>query len=118
METLGVPTPGMSPGAPASRPIAVPAKKSFIAKLAGAVSNHAYLSLAVIVVLLIIVIGLVVYYRGLLFLGPYAPGARRGKGPHKKKKDEGGAEGGASGSGPDAQGDPETEKLIDSINRH
>jgi hypothetical protein len=67
------------------------------------------MALAVVVVLLILVIGLYVYYHGFLFLGPYAKCApRRGK----AKKDSGGGGGDAS----DDRGDPETERLIEAIN--
>jgi hypothetical protein len=90
------------------------AKKSFIGKLAGSVAAHAYLSLAIIIVLLILVLGLVVYYRGFLFLGPYAS-STRGHKPTRKRKESGDASGVAADEPP---GDPETEKLIESINRH
>lgn len=96
----------MRPAGPAG-----PAKKSFFAKMAGAVAGHAYMSLAIIVVLVILVIGLYVYYHGFLSLGPYAKhgkgGFRAAKGKHKDSDD---AEPGAE------KGDPETERLIDSIN--
>lgn len=96
--------------APAAMRPAGPAKKTFVAKMAGAVAGHAYMSLAIIVVLVILVIGLYVYYHGFLFLGPYA---KHGKGGFRaakgKRKDSDDAE-------PGAQGDPETERLIDSIN--
>jgi hypothetical protein len=86
------------------------AKKTFVAKLAGAVADHSYMSLAIIVVLVVLVIGAYIYYHGLLFLGPYASpgksGFRSAKGGKRKDPD---AEGGD-------QGDPETERLIDSIN--
>lgn len=96
--------------APRPGPPAAP-KKSFVAKMASAVASHAYLSLAVIVVLVILVIGLYVYYHGFLFLGPYASGGKGGF-RSKKKKDEGGGD-----PGSDEKGDPETERLIDTINR-
>jgi hypothetical protein len=93
-------------------------KKPLVAKLAARVAAHAYMSLAIIIVLLILVFGLVVYYRGLWFLGPYAAGALRGKkGARGKKKDQGGGEGAPGALGSDEKGDPETERLIDSINR-
>jgi hypothetical protein len=85
-------------------------KKPLAARLAGAVANHAYASLAIIIVLLILVIGLVVYYRGFLFLGPYA--GKRAGARGSRRKDPGPDEGGA-----DDKGDPETERLIESINR-
>ena len=91
-----------------------PAKKMFIAKMAGVVAGHAYMSLAIIVVLVILVIGLSVYYRGFLFLGPYAQhskGApRAANGGKRKDPGDPGADQGAE------KGDPETERLIDSIN--
>jgi hypothetical protein len=89
-----------------------PAKKTLVAKMAGAVAGHAYMSLAIIVVLVILVIGIYVYYHGLLFLGPYAKhgkgGFRTAKGGKRKDPDD---------ADPAAEkGDPETERLIDSIN--
>ncbi len=86
-----------------------PAKKSFIAKIAGSIASHAYMSLAIIIVLIILVIGIYVYYHGFLFLGPYAK--KSGFRPGKKRP----AGGGDAGAGDEA-GDPETERLIDSIN--
>jgi hypothetical protein len=91
------------PAASAARPGAP--KKALASRLAGAVASHAYASLALIIVLVILVVGLYTYYHGILFLGPYAKG---GKG---KKKDKASDEG-------EVSGDPETERLIDSINRH
>jgi len=100
-------------GAPAARG---PGKKSIVAKLATSVAGHAYASLAIIVVLLILVIGLYVYYHGLFFLGPYASAKKGGFRPKKKKGgDDSSAE---DAPGPSAKGDPETERLIDSINRN
>jgi len=104
------PTPP-SQAAPLTPRAAAAPKKSFVAKLAASVAGHAYMSLAIIIVLLILVIGLYVYYHGLFFLGPYA--STKG-GPRPKKKKDSGDESGAE----DAKGDPETERLIDSINRH
>ena len=71
------------------------------------------MALAVIVVLVILVIGLYVYYHGLLFLGPYAKAG--GKGSRGRKKKDGGSDG---GDGSEERADPETERLIDSINHH
>jgi hypothetical protein len=91
-----------------------PVKKSLVAKLAASVAGHAYMSLALIIVLLILVIGLYVYYHGLFFLGPYASAQRSTKGGAKKKGSSGASDETDTG---DAKGDPETERLIDSINR-
>jgi putative methionine-R-sulfoxide reductase with GAF domain len=84
--------------------LAGPAKTTFVAKMAGAVAAHARMSLAVIVVLAALVIGIYVYYHGILWLGPYA--GRGGRAAKAKRK--------AADAEP---GDPETERLIDSINR-
>lgn len=81
-----------------------PPKKPFVARLAAAVAGHAYWSLAAIIVLTLLVVGLYVYYHGFFFLGPYA---HKPKGGRAKK-----------GGEDEAQGDPETERLIDSINQH
>lgn len=91
--------------------------KSFVAKAAGAIASHSYASLAVIVVLVIVVIGMFVYYRGLWFLGPYAECAQLSKGSKgaaakSKRKASDDDESG------DEKGDPETEKLINAINKH
>ena len=92
--------------------LVVPAKKSFVARLAGAVSSHAYLSLAVIVVLLILVIWLCIYYRGFLFLGPYVHAPPK----TKKRKFTAAADEASVPIDVDEKGDPETERLIDNIN--
>lgn len=77
--------------------------RGIIGRLAAACSAHAYLALGVIVVLVIIVIGLLVYYRGLLWFGPYAAGASSATSKAVRK--------------PSARGDDEAERLIDSINK-
>jgi hypothetical protein len=81
---------------------AAPAKGTFMATCAAAIANNAYMSLAVLVVLVILVIGLWVYYRGLFGFGPYASPSKAGK--------KAAAEG-------DGDSDPETERLIETINR-
>lgn len=91
--------------------------KSFVAKLAGAVASHAYMSLAIIIVLTILVLAIYVYYHGLLFLGPYA--SKSGGDRRSKKKKEGGflAETDAGTVDDSPSGDAETERLIESITR-
>jgi hypothetical protein len=86
---------------PAPAPIC---KKPFIASLAEAVARHAYLALAVIAVLAALAVGLYVYYHGFLFLGPYAQLARLGA---RRKADDGDGD----------KEDPETERLIEALNR-
>jgi hypothetical protein len=76
-----------------------------VARLAATVARHSYAALAAIVALTIIVAALFVYYRGVLFLGPYAKPAGAGSGA------------GAGAGGAAAAGDAETERLIDTINR-
>ena len=83
-----------------------PPKKPLAGRLAAAVARHSFLSLAVIVVLVVLTIGLYVYYHGFLVLGPYATPAGKGR---SKKADGSRAEGGPAG-------DEETERLIDTIN--
>jgi hypothetical protein len=103
------PPPYAQPALPGMPPYAVPApKKSFVARLAAGVAAHAYLSLAVIVVLLVVAIGLYVYYHGLWVLGPWA--RPRGKGRRRAP------EAAAEAEPADGAGDAETERLIDSIN--
>ncbi|MFA6165766.1 MAG: hypothetical protein WC700_04060 [Gemmatimonadaceae bacterium] len=87
-------------------------RKSLVAKLGGAVAAHAVMSLAIIVVLVVLVIGLVVYYRGILGFGPYA---HRGGAGKKKQTFMAETDAGSVDSSP--SGDAETERLIDSINR-
>ena len=97
---------------------AAPVSKSFVAKAAASVAGHPYASLAIIVVLVIVVIGVFVYYRGLLFLGPYADSARisrSAKGAASKTKRKTSDDDDESG---DDKGDPETEKLINAINKN
>jgi hypothetical protein len=79
-----------------------PTPLSFIGRLAAACGTHAYLTLGLIVVLVVIVIGLLVYYRGLLWFGPYAAGAPTSAKSARKAP---------------ARGDDEAERLIDSINK-
>jgi hypothetical protein len=78
------------------------AGRGFIGRLAAACSAHAYLTLGLIVVLVVIVIGLLVYYRGLLWFGPYAAGAPTSTKSARKAP---------------ARGDDEADRLIDSINK-
>ena len=102
------------PQAFAQAPAAHPVKKSLLSATANAVACNSYVSLAIIVILIIMVIGLYVYYHGILGLGPFAsrgPAARkpgaRGKGQEADEE---------SDKKSDEKSDPETERLIDSIN--
>jgi flagellar basal body-associated protein FliL len=87
-------------------------KKTLVGRMAGKVGKSPYTALAVIVVLAILVIGLYVYYHGLLRVGPYAAVSAFRKGgpakaaPAKEKAADEAAE----------TGDPETERLIAAIN--
>lgn len=76
--------------------------RGFIGRLAAACSAHAYLTLGLIVVLVVVVIGLLVYYRGLLWFGPYAAAAPTSTKASRKAS---------------ARGDDEADRLIDSINK-
>lgn len=63
----------------------------------------------IIILLVILLIGMYVYYHGLLMFGPFAgPAKPKGKGKGKEKIKE--------HSEDDEKGDDETEKLIDTIN--
>ena len=80
------------------------------------VAARSYMSLAVIVVLLILVIGGYIYYHGLFMIGPYAAGctSARKRGTISTRK-----RGTAAADTPaedDSTADTETEHLIDSIN--
>jgi hypothetical protein len=85
-----------------------PPKRSFMSRMTGAVAAHASMALAAIAVLAVMLVATIVYYRGLLFLGPYAGRAGFAAGATA-----------AAGAAPPAaaKGDPETERLIDSINK-
>jgi len=88
-------------------------RRSFLSKATAAVASRPNIALAVIVVLTIIVIATLVYYRGLLFLGPYyKPTIGSGVGGSDPSPQALAAGQGA----PPAAGDAETERLIDSIN--
>jgi hypothetical protein len=91
---------------------AASAKKAPIAKMAGIVAKHAYMSLAIIIVLVILVLGMHIYYHGFLFLGPYAKPSKGGFRSAKSNKRKGADDADAESQ----KGDPETERLIDSIN--
>lgn len=81
--------------------------KALAGRLAAGVARHAHLSLALIVVLAVLVVGMYVYYHGVSVLGPYAG----------RRKAAGGAGRAGAAADPDgADGDPETERLIESIN--
>lgn len=86
-------------------------KKSFAAKITGAVARHAQLSFAIIVVLLILVIGLYVNYHGFFIFGPYAAAAKSGT---RSKRSKSGSDADSDSDG--ERSDPETERLIDIIN--
>jgi hypothetical protein len=100
-------------------------KKSLFTRLADTVAGSPKMSLTIIIVLVILLIGGYIYYHGLWFLGPYAHGRPARAGLKRKNSDPalGGAEepgGGAADKGLPAdkdEGDPETERLIKSINK-
>jgi hypothetical protein len=100
--------------AAAAAPMAVrpsgPVKKSLVTKMAGAIASHAHASLALIIVLTVLLIGVYIYYHGLFFLGPYAR-PRKSRAAKKRKDDDD-----ANQSAQEQKGDLETERLIDSIN--
>jgi hypothetical protein len=84
------------------------------------VAARSYMSLAVIVVLLILVIGGYIYYHGLFMFGPYAAGrtsARKGGTTSKRKRGTAAADTPAEDALDDSTADPETERLIESINK-
>lgn len=72
-------------------------------KLAGAVGSNPRFSLALIIALTIVAVGLCVWYRGLFFLGPYASA----KPPAGKKK---------TFESKDTAVDPTLLKLVNDIN--
>ena len=91
-------------------------KRGIVCKLAGAVSRHGRMCLALIAVLTVLVVGMYVYYHGFLRFGPYCksvarPGPRKGA---KKSSDDG--ESGTAAGKSDRVAE-ETEKLIETINQ-
>jgi hypothetical protein len=96
---------------------ASPTRQSLLARAAAAVASKPTIALAVIVVLTIVVIATLVYYRGVLSIGPYYKPAVGGKQPFEKGETVAGpaaATGGAAAAS--SQSDAETERLIESIN--
>lgn len=96
-------------------PSATKAKGGVIGKLSRTCAANATLCLALIVILIIIIIVMYVYYHGLFGLGPYSEAKTVKKGGGRKRKsgfndDEPGS------AASDDKADPETERLIDTIN--
>lgn len=87
-----------------------PARQSLIAKASAAVAARPSVALAVIVVMTIVVIATLVYYRGLLGLGPYNKSTFSGKPPLAATAAA------ASSGGAAPSSDAETERLISAIN--
>jgi hypothetical protein len=90
----------------ASAPARAAPAKSIVTRMTSFLAGHAHMTLAIIIVLIVLVIGLFVYYHGLLFLGPYASAKAGFKSKERKKDADEDA----------AKADPETEKLIATIN--
>lgn len=105
-------------------------KKSIFGRLAGSCSRHGSLCLAIITVLTITLVVLLVYYRGVWILGPYAvcTSDKRVKSKKKpsKKQDETSSRGDGEdeeqpgspskdSKGAPTRADDETERLIDAI---
>ena len=91
------------------------------------VKNHPKLTIAIIIILVLIIAFGYVYYRGVWKFGPYVTcickTLPKGGGKNYSSKTDsastgGGAAsaGGGAASATDAKGDPETEKLINTIN--
>jgi hypothetical protein len=100
---------------------APPGKKpSSMGKLASIVADRPFASLALIIVLIILVIGMFIYYRGFAGIGPYTGPPR--KGAAKFRDGDGGDGGGGApkkpghAGGAEGKPDAETEKLIATIN--
>lgn len=72
------------------------------------------MALAVIVVLLMLVIGEYIYYHGIFALGPYASARGPTRTASKRKRK---ASSSASALDAASEADPETERLIESINQ-
>ena len=93
-----------------------PAAPGFGARLVAQVAAHASAALAAIVVLTVLLVAALVYYRGVLGAGPFAAAPEkepaRARRPRRRAADEGYSD--AEGSGDEAS--PETERLIATIN--
>ena len=89
-----------------------PQRPALVARMVAKVAANPCTSLAIIAVLTILVVGLYVYYQGFMFLGPYAPRVTK-RGARGAEK---GAEKDSAADKDSAKGDPETERLIESIN--
>lgn len=106
---------------PASAPAAASAtsqeKSGFIGKWAGWCSRHGGLSFAIIVILVVLVIVMFIYYNGYFGLGQ-GRGSRflKGASGSGRKKKESARNTAQAGGDDEGRGDPETERLIDSIN--
>jgi hypothetical protein len=98
--------------APAPGAAPAPPKKGLMTRFSGMVANHPSAAFGVIVVLAVLVVATLVYYRGLAFLGPFA-------GRSGFAAAVGGAAGAAArpAAADAAKADPETERLIESINK-
>lgn len=94
--------------------LSAPLKPSLVARLSKACSNNGKACLAIIVVLVIIVIGMYIKYHGFLGIGPFSKQAKR-------KNSTGGTKAKLSNSseveGAPPAADPETQQLIDTINK-
>jgi hypothetical protein len=106
----GFTAPGGGPGAP--RPASGADRQPFVAKMVAKVASNACTSLAIIAVLVVLVVGMFVYYHGFLFMGPYAKRAVKCGAKSSAKKSEKPADKDSDSE----KGDSETERLIESIN--
>jgi hypothetical protein len=79
----------------------------YMTTLTNTISSKPQMALGVIVVLIIIIIGMYIYYHGILVFGPYAGLRRKSK---KSDNDE-------SDDESDDKSDDETDKLIKNINK-
>lgn len=86
----------------------LPPRPGLAARLTASVADSPRLALGAICVLAALVVGLYVYYHGLLFLGPYA-------GRPAKAKPARAAAGRPGGGGEAEATDPETDRLVDAI---
>lgn len=106
-------------GAPGFAPMAAPKKPGLLAGAASWVATHASAAMGLIIVLIVLVVVMFVYYHGIGFIGPYAKTGGDGKAAARGGGTKGG---GGSGGGKrehaeaEPQPDPETARLINTIN--
>lgn len=90
-------------------PPAAPEGPGYYSRAATRLASYPNIALGVVIALVVVIISMVVYYRGLWFLGPYAGAPPKRARLQSRRDDEEEEE--------QPAGDAETERLIESITR-